>query len=1109
MYLCSSSSSSSPSSPPSTSSSTSSSSSSPSPPNTSPINSQNPQTPSIPHTPSHNTPPPPISINSILQLNCNGIQNSHSEIASLLHNKNILIAAIQETKLTPSSNLRPFPNFTTLRRDRPGGTRGGGLIILIHHSISFTPLPTDHLFPNDSTIEHLAISATINSLPINIYNIYIPPISSCPPNYTPDLEALLSPQDDSIVLGDFNAHSPAWFSQTSDTRAAARGQSILDSLTSSNLVLLNSDSPTRLPSSGNPSSPDLTIVTPEIVPDLEWSTITTLNSDHLPILIHLHGSFSSDSPDPPRQTFDNFRKADWISFTRETERAFTQLGRPTSCSTGEIQFRRILLSSARHFIPKGHIPNHIPDLPDSTKQLIRQRDSLRSTNPTHPHIHDLDLQITKDISDSNRKKWIHTVETCSHKHNTSRFWNLLKSLSSKETRTAPNQPITFNHTTLSTPRTIATAFNRQFTSIVPHSSDPTARRVKRKLVKLHPLDTNLSLFTVHSVSRAIRDSGNSRAPGPDGLTIHHLKHLGPLGLQYLTDLYNLSIQHSDIPSIWKTSTIVPIPKPGKPLDLGPSYRPISLLSPAIKVLERLLLPQLNTLPLSPTQHGFRTRHNTTTALIPLTHVVASGFNQPRPPHRTLTMAIDFSRAFDMVNHTKLITSLTQTTLPHNTVRWLSAYLRGRMARCRYLNTTSPHRHAHVGVPQGSCISPVLFNFFVSSYPSSPDFSSTSYADDFTDSYTSPDIPTAASALSAHARLVADWADERGLAVSYPKSTITLFTSDNQQSHIHPHVLLRDSRLPLDRNPRILGVTFDPHFNFSKHVSSLISRITPRLNIIRALAGTSWGQQRETILITFKSLIRSIVTYAAPIWYPNASPSNIQKLQSLQNSALRIATGCVKMTDPHHLHTETQTLPVSDHLSLLCAQFLSRTLIPSHPSHLFTSAPSGPRNIRHTLQSKFLPTVAPYLTNGTLPPDQYKPTLQALHTSAVRSAIDSRNPNRVLLAHPPPVSDEELSLPRIYRTTLSQLRSGFCPALKTYLARVGRAPDDLCPSCRGSPQTPSHLFSCPSHPTPLKVEDLWSRPVRASLFLSSLPFFNLPPLARPPPEPPPSPPPVES
>ena len=305
-------------------------------------------------------------------------------------------------------------------------------------------------------------------------------------------------------------------------------------------------------------------------------------------------------------------------------------------------------------------------------------------------------------------------------------------------------------------------------------------------------------------------------------------------------------------------------KPGKPKSEGSSYRPISLLCPSVKIFERLLLPELNSLPLSNTQHGFRQNHSTTTALLPLAHKVALGFNQPRPPHRTVTVSIDFSKAFDTVSHTKLIHSLTtQTTLRHNTVRWLSAYLRGRMASCQYNNTKSPHRHARTGVPQGSCISPVLFNFFVSSYPLSPQLT-TSYADDFSDSFSSPDVSTAASALSAHSSHVVEWAQERGLAISLPKSSVTLFTSHTHQSHTNPPVSLHNTVLPLERNPCILGVTFDPHFTFSPHISSIISRASPRLNILRALAGTTWGASKETLLVTFKSLIQSLFTYASPI-----------------------------------------------------------------------------------------------------------------------------------------------------------------------------------------------------------------------------------------------------
>ena len=191
----------------------------------------------------------------------------------------------------------------------------------------------------------------------------------------------------------------------------------------------------------------------------------------------------------------------------------------------------------------------------------------------------------------------------------------------------------------------------------------------------------------------------------------------------------------------------------------------------------------------------------------------------------------------------------------------------------------------------------------------------------------------------------EWADERGLIISAPKSTVTLFTSDTRQSHTHPQVSLPDSILPLERHPRILRVTFDPHFTFIPHVSSLISRVFPRLNLLRALTGTDWGQQKETLLTTFISLIRSLFTYDAPIWFPNTSQSNIQKLQTLQNAALRTMTGCVRMSDIGHLHTEAQVLPVNSHLSLLCSQFLARTLIPSHPSHHITTSPSGPRRVK--------------------------------------------------------------------------------------------------------------------------------------------------------------------
>jgi len=139
----------------------------------------------------------------------------------------------------------------------------------------------------------------------------------------------------------------------------------------------------------------------------------------------------------------------------------------------------------------------------------------------------------------------------------------------------------------------------------------------------------------------------------------------------------------------------------------------------------------------------------------------------------------------------------------------------------------------------------------------------------------------AEALTTHVSNIEEWADERGLAISASKSTITLFTSLFAQSNTHPKVTLNNSLLPLEKTPRILEVTFDPHFKFNAHVKYTVTRASPRINILMAAAGTNWGQQKETIFAnTNMFLIRFLFLYAASIWFPKASPSLIQKFQTI-------------------------------------------------------------------------------------------------------------------------------------------------------------------------------------------------------------------------------------
>ena len=179
------------------------------------------------------------------------------------------------------------------------------------------------------------------------------------------------------------------------------------------------------------------------------------------------------------------------------------------------------------------------------------------------------------------------MESCSTRRRPVRLWRAIRRLSGKHTFTAPNQPITFANRIHTGKRKIAKFFVKQFTRPVPYRPNPATRRIIRQIRKKRILDHKANPFTPDQVKKALGESGNSTALSPEKLTIHQFKHLGPFGLQYLTEVFNLSYAHGRFPDIWKRAIIIPLLKPGKLKEQGTSYRPISLLCPASKLLERL------------------------------------------------------------------------------------------------------------------------------------------------------------------------------------------------------------------------------------------------------------------------------------------------------------------------------------------------------------------------------------------------------------------------------------------------------------------------------------------------------------------------------------------
>src|SRR6201990_617111 len=134
-----------------------------------------------------------------------------------------------------------------------------------------------------------------------------------------------------------------------------------------------------------------------------------------------------------------------------------------------------------------------------------------------------------------------------------------------------------------------------------------------------------------------------------------------------------------------------------------------------------------------------------------------------------------------------------------------------------------------------------------------------------------------------------------MTASPEKSSITLITTDKHQSTLHPHVKLNNTIIPLNKFPKILGLTYDTHFNFSKHIQNITNSANRKLTIIRTLSQNNYINELATLITTYKQFIRPTLNYASPAWYPATSPTNTEKLQKNQNTALRIITGCPRNT----------------------------------------------------------------------------------------------------------------------------------------------------------------------------------------------------------------------
>jgi hypothetical protein len=260
----------------------------------------------------------------------------------------------------------------------------------------------------------------------------------------------------------------------------------------------------------------------------------------------------------------------------------------------------------------------------------------------------------------------------------------------------------------------------------------------------------------------------------------------------------------------------------------------------------------------------------------------------------------------------------------------------------------------------------------------------------------------------------------------------------------------------EQDPKILGVTFESLFCFAQHIPAIAVKAYQRINLLKAVSGSSRGHDKETLLLTFRALVLLVYSFAVAIWIPNTKPSNIAKLQHIQNAAMRLITRCHMATSLDHLYAECKLLPVDKHIFMLCSQFLASCLHPSRPNETI-KLPPGPRKnqrglpMMETLSTCFHDVVSLQLWGDIVPSGLYNKIKNDIHTSAVHDSFQSQTKQGTRIK-PSDVDPSEEYLPRAYVTTLHQICSSKCSALKTYQHFIKRL------QTPGAKQLPRNQFS---------------------------------------------------
>jgi hypothetical protein len=422
----------------------------------------------------------------------------------------------------------------------------------------------------------------------------------------------------------------------------------------------------------------------------------------------------------------------------------------------------------------------------------------------------------------------------------------------------------------------ADSFASVFVDVVPVNQAPGQVHAGR-------LDNfTITVGEVHGMLLAL---DSSSAVGPDGIHPNLLKSCASELAYPLSLIFNRSLESGVLPEAWLVSTIVPLFK-GKSRYESLNYRPVSLTSVCCKTMERILVSHLveyledNEL-LSPNQFGFRRGRSTEDQLL-LTYAdvvewVDAGLMVD-------VVLLDFSKAFDVVCHSVLLSKLSSIGVDGRLLCWIRSFLRCRTFRVGLDGYLSEERDVLSGVPQGSVLGPVLFLIYVNHITDGIGASFRAFADDFK-IYLSYQRDPQVEAHVARSNLQSDLnsvytvSSSWNLKLNPSKCVVMRFCRGSwwQEGVEQSQYYLGDSLLPFVNSHRDLGVLVDTKLRFHLHVKQVVGKAAALAN---SLLRSTVCRSAEFMISLFVSHIRPILDYCSTLFH-TGYVGDLRLLESVQ------------------------------------------------------------------------------------------------------------------------------------------------------------------------------------------------------------------------------------